>query len=143
MPEGPGSGPVVYQLRVVLRGISPLIWRRILVRSDSTIADLHATLQLACGWRDEHPHRFVVNGREYGISYAGGLTFRDAHDIRLADLGFEPGERFVYEYDFTDRWELLPSASRSLLRAASFSPLLASVQTLPAGRGAEAGRGQR
>jgi hypothetical protein len=40
--------PVVYQLRVVLRGVSPLIWRRLLVRSDSTIADLHATFSL--GW---------------------------------------------------------------------------------------------
>jgi hypothetical protein len=45
--------PVVYQLRVVLRGVSPLIWRRLLVRSDSTIADLHATLQIALGWSDE------------------------------------------------------------------------------------------
>jgi hypothetical protein len=39
----------LYQLRVVLRGVSPLIWRRRLVRSDSTIAaDLHAALQLFC-----------------------------------------------------------------------------------------------
>ena len=34
----------VYQLHVWLREISPLIWRRMLVRSDSTIADLHQTL---------------------------------------------------------------------------------------------------
>jgi len=41
MPEPPTNPePVVYQLRVVLRGVSPLIWRRLLVRSDSTIADL-------------------------------------------------------------------------------------------------------
>jgi hypothetical protein len=41
MPEPtPNPEPVVYQLRVVLRGVSPLIWRRLLVRSDSTIADL-------------------------------------------------------------------------------------------------------
>ena len=62
----PGS-PIVLQLRVVLRGISPLIWRRILVRSDSTIAVLHATLQLALGWSDDHLHRFVAHGREYGV----------------------------------------------------------------------------
>src|SRR5439155_7670615 len=44
MPE-PSTNlePVLYQLRVVLRGVSPLIWRRLLVRSDSSIADLHAT----------------------------------------------------------------------------------------------------
>lgn len=32
------ADPVVYQLRVILRGVSPLIWRRLLVRSDSTVA---------------------------------------------------------------------------------------------------------
>ncbi len=48
MPDSaPTSRLSVYQLRVVLRGISPLIWRRLLVRSDSTIADLHTALQLA------------------------------------------------------------------------------------------------
>jgi hypothetical protein len=51
MPEAPPSGPIALQLRVVLRGVSPLIWRRLLVRSDSTIADLHTTLQLVLGWR--------------------------------------------------------------------------------------------
>ncbi|HEX9867129.1 MAG TPA: plasmid pRiA4b ORF-3 family protein, partial [Candidatus Tectomicrobia bacterium] len=34
----------VYQLRVRLREISPMIWRRLLVRSDSTLADLHYAL---------------------------------------------------------------------------------------------------
>jgi hypothetical protein len=31
----------VYQFKVVLRGVSPMIWRRLLLRSDHTIADLH------------------------------------------------------------------------------------------------------
>jgi hypothetical protein len=34
----------IYQLRVVLRGISPLIWRRVLVRSKTTLAPLHPLL---------------------------------------------------------------------------------------------------
>jgi hypothetical protein len=36
----------VYQLRIWIRHISPQIWRRLLVRSDSTIAQLHDTLQI-------------------------------------------------------------------------------------------------
>jgi hypothetical protein len=64
MSETPPFGPLVYQLRVVLRSISPLIWRRLLVRSDSTIANLHPTLQLALGWSNEHLHRFVIHGHE-------------------------------------------------------------------------------
>jgi hypothetical protein len=31
--------PFVYQLKVVLQGISSMIWRRILVLSDNTIAE--------------------------------------------------------------------------------------------------------
>jgi len=107
MPEPtPNPEPVVYQLRVVLRGVSPLIWRRLLVRSDSTIADLHATFQLALGWSDEHLNRFVIHGREYGVWHDGGIGFRDdPRHVRLANLGLRVRERFLYEYDFTDGWD--------------------------------------
>ena len=63
--------PSVYQLRVVVRGVSPLIWRRLLIPADTTIAGLHAVLQIAFGWNGDHLHRFVVHGREYGIASAG------------------------------------------------------------------------
>jgi hypothetical protein len=48
----------VYQLKVSLRAISPLIWRRLLVSSTTTISHLHAILQVAMGWEDVHLHRF-------------------------------------------------------------------------------------
>jgi len=48
------SEPVIYQLKVVLLGISPMIWRRLLVKSDSTIEDLHYIIQIAMGWEDIH-----------------------------------------------------------------------------------------
>ena len=63
--------PSVYQLPVVVRGVSPLIWRRLLIPADTTIAGLHAVLQIAFGWNGDHLHRFVVHGREYGIASAG------------------------------------------------------------------------
>jgi Plasmid pRiA4b ORF-3-like protein len=98
--------PVVYQLRVVLGGVSPLIWRRLLVRSDSTIADLHASLQLVLGWSDEHLNRFAIHGREYGVCHDGGIGFRDnPRHVHLANLGLRVRERFLYEYDFTDGWQ--------------------------------------
>src|SRR6266702_1121442 len=98
--------PVVHQLRVVLRGVSPLIWRRLLVRSDSTIADLHATCQRVLGWSDEHLNRFVIQGREYGVWHDGGIGFRDnPRHVRLANLGLRVCERFLYGYDFTDGWQ--------------------------------------
>jgi hypothetical protein len=83
MAEGEASERVILQLRAVLRGISPLIWRRLLVPSDSSIAQLHEVLQVAFGWEDMHLHRFEIRGREYGLSREGGMFFdtdaRKAH----------------------------------------------------------------
>ena len=75
----PAPLPSVYQLRVVVRGVSPLIWRRLLIPADTTIASLHALLQIAFGWTGTHLHRFVVQGREYGIAYVGGPSFSVTH----------------------------------------------------------------
>ena len=94
----------VYQLRVVLRGISPMIWRRLQVRSDSTLADLHDVLQLSFGWEDMHLHCFEIRGREYGIYRDGGPLLRDARKVLLCDLKLRRQERFTYQYDFGDNW---------------------------------------
>jgi hypothetical protein len=79
----------VYQFRVYLREISPAIWRRILLRSDQTIADLHHTLQIAMGWSDLHLNRFVIHGKEYGVAHIGGMSFSDdPRTIKLSDFHF-------------------------------------------------------
>ncbi|MCB0139605.1 MAG: plasmid pRiA4b ORF-3 family protein [Caldilineaceae bacterium] len=96
----------IYQLRVYLREISSMIWRRFLVRSDNTIADLHHTLQIAMGWEDAHLHEFIIRGKRYGISWLGGIVFSDnAHQVQLSDLRLRVNERFLYEYDFYDQWQ--------------------------------------
>lgn len=95
----------VYQLRIYLRAISPMIWRRLLVRSDSTIADLHHLLQIAMGWEDIHLHQFIIRGKRYGIAWRGGMVFSDnAQQVQLSDLHLRVNECFLYEYDFYDRW---------------------------------------
>jgi hypothetical protein len=50
MADAPGGE--AYRIHVWIRQISPMIWRRLLVDSDSSIADLHHTLQIAFGWSD-------------------------------------------------------------------------------------------
>jgi hypothetical protein len=98
--------PEVYQLHVWVREISPMIWRRLLVRSDSTIADLHYTLQIAMGWEGYHLHKFVIRGKRYGVAQPGGMWFPDdPTQVRLADLRLRLRERFLYEYDFGDLWQ--------------------------------------
>ena len=103
--NGESSRATVYQLRVVVRGISPMIWRRLEVPATTTIAGLHDVLQVVFGWSGEHLHRFLIHGCEYGISYVGGPGFRDdARTIRLGELGLRRSERFSYEYNFFAAW---------------------------------------
>ncbi len=98
--------PVIYQLKVVLLGISPMIWRRIGVRSNSTIADLHYIIQIAMGWKDEHLHQFLIHGVHYGISYPGAGGFiNNAHEVKLSQFGLREREKFSYEYDFFSNWK--------------------------------------
>ena len=99
------TGAEVYRLHVWIRQISPMIWRRLLVRSDSTIADLHYTLQIAFGWSDAHLNLFHIHGQDYGVYHDGGISFSsNADQVRLCDFKFRNNERFIY-YDLGDCWQ--------------------------------------
>jgi|GEM_PF-2770220 len=41
------EAPIIYQFGLTVAEISPLIWRRIWIRADQTLADLHYTIQIA------------------------------------------------------------------------------------------------
>jgi hypothetical protein len=77
VPAWLNSSPAIYQLRVVLCGVSPLVWRRLLVISETSLAELHEILQSAFDWSGEHLHRFLIHGAAYGVPCLGGITFRD------------------------------------------------------------------
>jgi Plasmid pRiA4b ORF-3-like protein len=99
------SIPEIYLLHVWIRQISPMIGRRLLVRSDSTLAALHHTIQIAFGWTDSHLHRFRIHGRDSGIGRMGGPAFsNDARQVRLDSFQLRLNERFLYEYDLRDSW---------------------------------------
>ncbi|MDN7178757.1 plasmid pRiA4b ORF-3 family protein [Caballeronia sp. SEWSISQ10-4 2] len=93
------------QLRISLRGVSPLVWRRILIPEQITIAQLHHVMQFAMGWNDEHLHQFIIRGWRYGRQRDGALQFFDGPDtLSLAAFGLYEHERFGYVYDFTAWW---------------------------------------
>ncbi|MEA5598822.1 plasmid pRiA4b ORF-3 family protein [Rivularia sp. UHCC 0363] len=112
----------IYQLKIALIGISPLIWRRLLVHSASSIAELHHIIQIAMGWEDIHLHRFIIHSQHYGLYRAGGICFdSDPQQVKLSHFGFRRNEKFRYDYDFGDAWQheirveaILPVAANQL-----------------------------
>jgi hypothetical protein len=95
----------IYQFRVVVQGISPLIWHRLLIRSDMSLATLHAALQIVFAWSDVHLHAFRIHGKEYGGARVGGPHFEDdPRQVSLAALRLHRGECLTYVYNFIDHW---------------------------------------
>src|SRR5690349_7126285 len=94
------SQPEAYLVHVWIRDIHPMFWRRFLVRSDSTLAELHFGLQIGLEWTDFHLHRFRIRKKDFAVPRRSGLgCAHDARQVRLAELHFRLNERFLYEYD--------------------------------------------
>jgi hypothetical protein len=62
--SAPGE-PSVYQFRIELREVKPIVWRRVHVLSDMMIVDFHALVRCAMGWDDLHLQWFRIHGRAY------------------------------------------------------------------------------
>jgi hypothetical protein len=87
------------QLRIELRGVKPLVWRRILVPETVTLAKLHVILQWAMGWTNSHLHEYEID------DWPGAQPLNDERRVRLKPLIESGLRRFTYQYDFGDNWE--------------------------------------
>ncbi len=82
-----------------------MIWRRLRVHANTSLADLHNIIQICMGWDDDHLHSFHIYGEDYGVSRVGGMHFKhNAHEVFICDFEFEPGDRFEYTYNFNHYW---------------------------------------
>ncbi len=100
--------PAVFQIKLSVKDVTPLIWRRILVRSDVTLALLHKIIQALMGWANYHLYAF----RDGTLSYAPPRD--DDHlfgksksvGVALARLFDKKSKAITYAYDFGDGWEV-------------------------------------
>ncbi|HZS04048.1 MAG TPA: plasmid pRiA4b ORF-3 family protein [Blastocatellia bacterium] len=94
----------VYELKVTLPEVCPAIWRRVLVAGNTTLGELHAVIQLAMGWAESHPHRFIIDGRYYGDPDYGPDErrdgVRDEHRTTLDRVLAWRETRIVRAYDY-------------------------------------------
>ena len=96
-------------LKISLSGISPPIWRRIIVTDDIFLEDLHLMIQAAMGWLNYHLHEFEINGTRFAPpdpeDDSFGYESVDSTSKRLRDVFLLDGTKFHYTYDFGDNWE--------------------------------------
>lgn len=96
----------VLEFRLVLRDVSPLIWRRVHLRPTMTLAELHEVILVLMEWSDDFLHRFLLHGRAYCIWRPYAPEGQDAHSVTLADLHLCVGEVMRYEYNLFVPWTL-------------------------------------
>ncbi|MBF0550941.1 MAG: plasmid pRiA4b ORF-3 family protein [Deltaproteobacteria bacterium] len=107
----PKNEACVYRLKVTLKRSKPPIWRRLEVRSDTTLEMLHNILQIAMGWSNDHLHQFVIDDTYYSSpppGYDDADFYVDAEpgqNFTLAQVAPVEKTKFIYEYDFGDGWE--------------------------------------
>ena len=111
-----------YSIKIALRAVSPMVWRRLRIPGYTSLATFHHVIQTVFGWEDDHLHLFHIYGKDYGIAYAGGLSFSDDPDaVYLDDFDFDIGDRFTYEYNFYAHW--LHDIRIEAIEPASTSPV--------------------
>ncbi|WP_406252692.1 plasmid pRiA4b ORF-3 family protein [Streptomyces atratus] len=114
--------PSDLQLKIVLHGTRPPLWRRIVLPSDTSLGTLHDAIQVAFGWGGGHLHLFTDEfSRGYGnpaellgLDFGRGVDDEDA--TALGDVLAEEGARLRYTYDFGDDWEHRITLEKTLPR---------------------------
>lgn len=101
--DTPGHS-AVYELLVSLLDLELPVERRVLVRGDCTLAELHMTIQAAMEWENYHLHMFSSARGEPLTPNDDRRQAQSERRLRLSQLLHAPGEWLGYEYDFGDRW---------------------------------------
>lgn len=110
-PEAPRLPETVYQLKVMLNDSKPPVWRRIMVSSYISLAELHEIISAAFDWDNSHLHLFEEPGR-HGTKYSSEpvepAPWEDSHEdefeTMLGEIMTAEGAKLDYLYDFGDDW---------------------------------------
>jgi hypothetical protein len=86
-------------LRAVLRGVSPMLARLLSVSDDTELPALHDIFQQVLGRRGRLGYAFRSQGQEFNRFQ------RRSRSKPLRAFRLHRQEKFLYRYDFLDRWE--------------------------------------
>ena len=113
------------------------IWRKIEMAGPQTLHHLHLAIQDAIEWGEDHLYSFFMSNRSWdrGSEFASPYAEdgRRAHQVRLDDLDLEPGQKFLYLFDYGDdhEFEVEVVEIRSEAPAGQYPKLLESKGKAP------------
>ncbi|MDE0005192.1 MAG: plasmid pRiA4b ORF-3 family protein [Rhodospirillaceae bacterium] len=96
----------IVRLSITLLYVEPRVARRMDVRSDTNLEDLHLYIQAAMGW--ENCHLWGFEARRHGQRANWSIDeYSEELDATLVDvINFLQGKpEFTYTYDYGDSWE--------------------------------------
>jgi len=113
--------PKYLELEISLMYAEPRIWRRFLIASGASFADLHNAIQVACGWDNYHLYEFfemkkkptsrmVRPGESIARpedAFIDDKNVPSDEDVRLGSYFNRKGKVCLYRYDFGDDWKHL------------------------------------
>ena len=102
----------VYQFKITLKELEPLIWRQIQVPEAYSFWDLHVAIQDAMGWLGYHLHLFTMVNPLIGRKVEIGIpddefpkNVLECWNQKIADYFSIKNNTADYLYDFGDNWE--------------------------------------
>lgn len=109
----PPQQPAALTVHVEVAEVEPPVWRRLVVRGDLSLEDLHQVIQRAVGWQNYHLHRFSLGSvtmpwrNPYFVTdgdIAEGEEGTHERDVRVDQVLRQVGDQLAYTYDFGDDW---------------------------------------
>jgi len=102
----------IYQFRISLKEIKPVIWRSIQVPETYTFWDLHVAVQDSMGWADAHLHQFEILNPASGKKDFIGIPDDDftvpqtlaGWKTEITAYFSDANAKSDYTYDFGDNW---------------------------------------
>lgn len=97
----------IYQMKVSLKGVKPIVWRRILVEDDMSFFKLQKTIAVAFDWPFSKFSEFRVRDIAICQRYSKIDFLKECLNsitTRLRVFNIEPGECVVMQYDIVDKW---------------------------------------
>jgi len=95
----------MYQINITINGITPPIWRRLLVSENITLYKLHHIIQETFGWTNSHLYFFGrIESKIGDVQLWDDKETTSDRLVNIRDVLVPENPTLIYTYDMGDDW---------------------------------------